>query len=59
MSRILRELKMQRPDKASEISMIRDKNNKRWVHILSSNYLGRNLIETKQEKAYNGKLYVV
>ena len=33
--------KMQKPDE-TEASISRNKNNKRWMHILSSGYLGRN-----------------
>ena len=33
--------KMQKPDE-TEPSISRNKNNKRWMHILSSDYLGRN-----------------
>ena len=40
---------MQRPDETSETSMSRHENNMRYVGILT---------QTKQEKAYNGKLFV-
>ena len=39
---ILRESKMKGLDETSETSMSRHENNMRWIHILSSDNLGRN-----------------